>query len=317
VTGRLQRLVFRLRPEEALALAFLVPTTYLTLVADGYAQAHHVARSQYPAAVARLALTAALLLALLLASRLWPRARGVLLAREALPFLACVLVYTNLHDTLGFASARDVHDHLAAFDSWLFGVQPTVWAGRFVTRDRTELMNVLYWNFSWIAAGPSLVLLLRGRWREFRAATFGVVLCFFLGYALYLVFPAAPPRLALAHQYQVSLLPGTISDLADRALQLLPTDSRAAFPSLHAAVSALALAYVWRHLRPLVVVWLPAVLGLVVSTIYLRHHFVADLLAGFALAPVAAWLAPRIDRAWAERQRALGCRPALGAGRDG
>jgi len=307
------RWLLRLRLEEALALAFLVPTTYFTVVADHYARLNQVTRSQYPAAVARLAFAVALLLLLALAVRRWPAARPVLWLRETLPFLACVLVYTNLHDTLGFANPHDIHDQLADFDQWLFGVQPTVWAERFVTRERTELMNLLYWNFAWIALAPSVWLLARGRWREFRTVTFGVVLCFLLGYFLYLAFPAAPPRLVLAHQYRVHLLGGPLSGMADRALQLLPTDSRAAFPSLHAAVSVLALGYAWRHARWLVALLLPAVLGLLVSTIYLRHHFVADLLAGFALAPVAAWLAPRLDRAWSARQRALGCTPALGA----
>jgi membrane-associated phospholipid phosphatase len=58
---------------------------------------------------------------------------------------------------------------------------------------------------------------------------------------------------------------------------------------------------------------LPLAVGLWVSTIYLRHHYVVDLLAGFALAPVALWAAPRLDRWWAARQRALGFAPARGA----
>jgi membrane-associated phospholipid phosphatase len=55
------------------------------------------------------------------------------------------------------------------------------------------------------------------------------------------------------------------------------------------------------------------VLGLWVSTIYLRHHYAVDLLAGWALAPLALWLAPRIDGWWAKKQRAVGQEPARGA----
>ena len=46
-------------------------------------------------------------------------------------------------------------------------------------------------------------------------------------------------------------------------------DSRAAFPSLHAAVSLLVLVYAWRFARPLFYAMLPFVIGLGVSTIYL------------------------------------------------
>ena len=60
-------------------------------------------------------------------------------------------------------------------------------------------------------------------------------------------------------------------------------------------------------------VLLPFVLGLWASTIYLRHHYFVDLVAGWLLAPVAVWLAPRVDGWWARRQRALGYEPARGA----
>jgi hypothetical protein len=39
-----------------------------------------------------------------------------------------------------------------------------------------------------------------------------------------------------------------------------------------------------------------------------------DLVAGWAIAPVAVWLAPRVDAWWARRQRELGYEPARGAG---
>ena len=60
-------------------------------------------------------------------------------------------------------------------------------------------------------------------------------------------------------------------------------------------------------------VLLPFVLGLWVSTIYLRHHYVVDLLAGWLLAPVAvaARAAPR-RLVGARRQRALGYAPVAG-----
>lgn len=293
---------------------FLVPTTWYTLAADASTRGQAIARGGvYASAVSRLAFTLALLLLLRLLLRQWPGARVTLLARELLPFVACVLVYTNLHDTLGFVRDADIHPALAAFDQALFGVQPTVWAERFVSPGLTELMNLCYWSFGWIAPLVPLALLLRGRLREMRTATFGIVLCFFFGYALYVAFPARPPWVALAGRYSVDLGGYTLSHAAAGAMALLPTDSRAAFPSLHTAISLLSLYYAARFLRPLAWLIAPFVLGLLVATVYLRHHFVADLLAGAALAPCAAWLAPRIDAAWARAQRAHGLAPALGA----
>jgi len=68
-----------------------------------------------------------------------------------------------------------------------------------------------------------------------------------------------------------------------------------------------------RYVRVWFAILLPFVVGLWASTVYLRHHYVVDLLAGWALVPVALWVAPRLDAWWARRQRALNVPVALGA----
>jgi membrane-associated phospholipid phosphatase len=312
---RLRRLLFRLRPEEAVALAFVLPTTWLTIAAYLHAREAGLLGPRYPGGVARLAVVVVLLGGLALALRRWPGSALVRGLRETVPLLACFLIYTNLHDTIGFVNPHDVHDRLVALDGRIFGVQPCVWAERFITPARTEVMQFLYLNFFWIAPSTSLILLLQRRFTAFRAATLGVVTCFFMGYALYVIFPAAPPRLVLAHEFTKNLrgYPVGFSTLSAEAFSLLPVDSRAAFPSLHAAASLVALLFAWRSVRWWFWVLLPFTVGLWVSTIYLRHHYFVDLVAGWLLAPVAAWTAPRVDAWWARQQRALGYEPARGA----
>lgn len=311
----MRRLVFRLRPEEAVALAFVLPTTWLTVQAYLYARAQGVLGPRYPGGVVRLGVVVLLLALLGLALRRWPSSPAVRALRETVPLLACFLIYTNLHDTIGFVNPHDVHHWLVGLDDAIFGVQPCVWAERFITPARTEAMQFLYLNFFWIAPSTSILLLARRRFPEFRAATLGVLTCFFMGYALYVLFPAAPPRLVLVYEFTKSLrgYPVGFSNLSAQAFSLLPVDSRAAFPSLHTAASTVALVYAWRHVRPWFWVLLPFVVGLWASTIYLRHHYFVDLVAGWLLAPAAVWVAPRVDGWWARRQRALGIEPARGA----
>ena len=309
------RLLFRLRLEEAVALAFLLPTTYLTIAANLSAQEAGVLGARHPGGLVRLGVAVAGLVLLALALALWPGSPLVRGLREVLPFLVCVLIYTNLHDTIGFVNPHDVHHYLAALDQAIFGVQPSVWAEQFITPGRTEVMEFLYLSFFWIAPSTALILLVQRRFPEFRAATMGVLVCFYLGYVLYVVFPAAPPRLVLVYEFRKNLrgYPHFFSSLSAQAFALLPVDSRAAFPSLHAAVSTVALVHAWRRLRGWFWALLPFVLGLWASTIYLRHHYAVDLVAGFLLAPCAIWLAPRADAWWARKQRDLGFEPARGA----
>ncbi len=311
----MRRWIFRLRVEEAIALAFLLPTTYLTLLAEAHARSLGVLGERYLGGPPRLLVAAVLLALLAAARRLWPGSRWLLGAREILPFFVCILIYTNLHDTVGFVNPHDIHDYLAALDVQIFGVLPCVWAERFITPGRTQAMTLLYMNFLWIAPSTAVLLLIRGRWREFRTTAMGILTCFYIGYFCYLAFPAAVPAVVQVYDFRKSLqgYPQIFSNLSARAFELLPENARDAFPSLHAAVSLLALVYAWRFLRPWFWTLLPFVLGLWASTIYLRQHYVVDLFAGWVLAPAAMAVAPRLDAWWARRQRELGYQPARGS----
>jgi membrane-associated phospholipid phosphatase len=59
-----------------------------------------------------------------------------------------------------------------------------------------------------------------------------------------------------------------------------------AFPSLHCAVSAFLLWLEWGHARRIFFVMLAPCVGLWFSTVYLRHHYLVDVFAGFTLTAV-------------------------------
>jgi membrane-associated phospholipid phosphatase len=54
----------------------------------------------------------------------------------------------------------------------------------------------------------------------------------------------------------------------------------AAFPSQHVAGAVAALWGAWRHRRWLFWIFLPSVLCMCVSTVYVRNHYVADVFGG-------------------------------------
>jgi membrane-associated phospholipid phosphatase len=226
---------------------------------------------------------------------------AVAFLRTMLPFVMCIAVYTNLHDTVRYVNPHDVHAQIAAVEQWIFGGQPVIWAERYITPARTEFFNLFYANFYLVA--PSVVMLLwfRGRTVAARRVLLGVILCFYVGYVLYIVFPAAPPRLYFGSigLFTVTLRGGPITNFQEALIGLMPNHAaRAAFPSLHSAVSCLSLYYAWKYCRWFFPILLTFVAGLLVSTVYLRHHWVVDLIAGALLVPFIIWLTPRYERAW-------------------
>ena len=103
--------------------------------------------------------------------------------------------------------------------------------------------------------------------------------------------------------FSVTLRGGAITNFQQALIEMMPNHAaRAAFPSLHAGVSCLSLAYSWRYLRGYFPVLLAFVVPLLVSTVYLRHHWVVDLLAGAALVPWVLWVTPRLFSATTSRR---------------
>lgn len=229
------------------------------------------------------------------------RLRAVEFLRTMLPFVMCIAVYTNLHDTVRFVNPHDVHAEIAAVEQWLFGGQPVLWAERYITPARTELFNLFYANFYLVAPSVVMILWFGGQRAAARHVLLGTILCFYTGYLLYVIFPAAPPRLYFGSLglFTVTLKGGPITNFQEALIGLMPNHAaRAAFPSLHAAVSCLSIYYAWKYCRWFVPILVTFVIGLLVSTVYLRHHWVVDLLAGALLVPFIIWLTPRYERAW-------------------
>lgn len=304
----------RLRPEEGLLVLGFVVSAIVTVYANLDLARAGISSRRIEGGLARLGAVVLLAFVVLWIHRYLHRADTGTRARQvaeffrmALPFVMCIAVYTNLHDTVRFVNPNDIHHHLAAAEEWLFGGQPVVWAEAYITPARTEFFNFFYANFYLVA--PSVVILLwfRRQYDAARQVLLGTVICFYTGYVLYVLFPAAPPRLYFESLglFSVSLKGGAITNFQSALIEMMPNHaSRAAFPSLHAGVSTLSLTYAWRYSRSFFPVLLLFVAPLLVSTVYLRHHWVVDLLAGAALVPWVLWVTPRFDRWWRNGQAA-------------
>lgn len=302
---RLLGQALRLRPEEFLAVAFFVPSSLVTLRAGLWLQeAGLTVTPRIRHGFIRLAVTAAAMGLFFLFVRARPAWKRLGWIRDLAPFLFCIAIYTNLHDTIHFVNPHDVHDALIRIDAWMFGVQPCVWAQQFYHPLLTDLFSVAYMNYFLISVSVVGWLLVERRPEALRETLFGTILCFYLGYVLYVIFPAAPPRLTLADQFVRDFSGSWLTATQFKIIDVNPTSARGAFPSLHCAITLVTLMYAYKFRKLLfALLVVPGVL-LVLATVYLRHHYVIDIFAGFALSVLAYVAAPRVDAAWTRwRQR--------------
>jgi len=300
VHPRLRRAVFQLRIEEFATLLLFAPTAYaLARMSATHRDTLSGPAAAFPGAMPRLLALLAATALLLWVAHVKPQWRFV---RDVMPFLFCANIYFSLYDLIRFFHAPDITGALYRWDLALFGgVEPTVWAERFIHPALTDFFTVCYWLFYVLAPLLGLILYLQKYHRAFRGTMVAVVLCLFLGYIGYVAWPASAPRLFIPTAYSVPLHGLAVLDYTRAATAAVPLTAYGAFPSLHCAVALLAVLLAFRYRRWFAWVQIPFAAGLVFGTVYLRHHWVVDILAGFVLTLVSFWAGPRIEDWWISR----------------
>jgi membrane-associated phospholipid phosphatase len=212
-------------------------------------------------------------------------------------FVTVITVF-SIFNSLG-ALIAGIH-HTTTFDAYLisvdhalFGVHPTVWMERLISPTLSAILQFAYLTYYFIPISLGTVLIARGRFGAFEEALFGILLCFYLSYLGYLLVPAIGPRFTLGHLQTGGLQVSPFIEKIQDTLNGLEKNKTDAFPSGHTAVSLMSLYYAWKSReKKLFVGLIPVVAGLIVSTVYLRYHYVIDVIAGIALTVLTIYLAP-------------------------
>ncbi len=212
-----------------------------------------------------------------------------------LPILIIPVIFDSLGDLIPWIRPRYFDDVLIRIDHGLFGVHPTVWIERFIHPMLTNLLQIAYSSYYFIPISLGILLAVRKKHKDFDEAVFGIVLCFYLSYIGYLLVPAIGPRFTLEHMQTMDFRESPIAVAIQNILNRLENTKTDAFPSGHTAVALMTLYYAWKC-KEKVLFWilLPVVSALVISTVYLRYHYVIDVVAGILLVAVTIYLAPRV-----------------------
>src|SRR5262249_21752313 len=138
---------------------------------------------------------------------------------------------------------------------------------------------------------PATLHWLAGRRVRAERLLLTLALSMYLGFAGYAIFPAYGPIGSM-----VGLRP--YGENAATELVAAYGVALGTFPSLHAGISAGVAIDGWRTSSRWGIVLTAVATAIWASTIYLRYHWLLDLLAGLALAAACTWLAGRIQAAW-------------------
>ena len=206
---------------------------------------------------------------------------------------------------------RDYDSLLIAIDRALFGINPTQWLAHFANPYLTEVLQIAYSLFYVLFVAAGLELYRKKNLYQFGYFRLTVVYGFFLSYIGYFTLPAVGPRFTL-HDFSAidTEMPGLLltpylrwfvnifesipaGATSSAALALAQRD---VFPSGHTMLTLItvALAYKFKlRIRH-------CVMGtgslLIIATVYLRYHYVIDIVAGALLALPCLLSADKIFR---------------------
>jgi membrane-associated phospholipid phosphatase len=212
------------------------------------------------------------------------------------PFAVVYLCYRALRGAIPAFVSGGVEDALVRADVALLGSSPAWSLSAIHAPWLTELLAYAYATMFFLPLAVMLVLHARRRDAELRRVALSLQLAFYIGFTIFLLVPARSPDVVYA--FPTELQGHGFFEASMRAWRSLQAVTYDAFPSMHTAISTLALVQAVRLRLKIWPVMLPIVVLLQLATVYLRQHYLVDVVAGWGVAAIAIVAASLLSRAW-------------------
>ena len=234
-------------------------------------------------------------------------ARGAAMLRLAHGVLVVPLVFTQVGVLIQAVRAVDYAAALERLDRALFfGTNPLETLERVSSPWLTEVMQWAYTSYLLLPIGLVALLAWKASGGNISRSLFALLGVMYLSYIGYFLVPASGPNIhcnlarpgacpieSLGLYHFIDDLPGTwLAEPLRRWMFEVELTKKDCFPSGHVAVAIVCWILARRIHRPLGFVFGVLAAGVILSTVYLRYHYVVDVIAGALLAAFAltAWL---------------------------
>lgn len=217
-------------------------------------------------------------------------------------------IYSNIHLFIPIVNPYDYDQILIKWDYAIFGLNPTNWIDNFSTPILTEYLQFCYMMFYVIPFILGIEFTLRNKDDKFFDYARIVIFGFFVSYLLYFFMPAIGPRFTL-HDFTLlnQELPGLyltnfFRELVNAGGGVFPHTpnpasivNRDCMPSGHTMMTLISIIMAFKYNSKYK--WLVAVIGtsLIIATVYLRYHYVVDVIAGIIFAMITIWIEPKVE----------------------
>ncbi len=203
--------------------------------------------------------------------------------RYAYPLILIIYLYpeTDQFNNIFFANQDPFFSRI---EESIFGLQPSLLLlEKFPQLWIVELMSFGYFSYYLLIFGFSLILFLRNP-RLFYRLTFIIISSFYIYYIIFILLPVAGPQYFFASPdnevptaYLFSRMLKLVQELGER-----PTG---AFPSSHVGIVLIIIWYTIKYFRQWIYLVLPLSIVLIISTVYLKAHYLIDSITAIVTIP--------------------------------
>ncbi len=226
-----------------------------------------------------------------------------------LPFV--FLTFKEIYFMVHPIRVVDYDSVLISIDRFIFGTDPTYALMKIANPYLTELLQIVYATFFFLPIILAVDLMLNDRYEDLKYETFLIIYGFTLSYIGYFIVPAVGPRFTLHNFANTnSELPGLfltnyLREIVNAGESITSTTpnpiaivQRDVFPSGHTEMTLLVMYLSIRFKTKSRWFFIPDGTLLVFSTVYLRYHYVADVIGGTIFMIFAAWSGIHIYNWW-------------------
>ena len=210
------------------------------------------------------------------------------LLQNILVFALMTFLYkeTAMLNTLIFPK---IDEFLSNLDQNIFKFQPSIeFSKQFNSLFFSELFYFGYFCYYLL---PLVVFGILYKFLPQKIEEFGFILIssFLLYYFIFIIIPAEGPQFYFTFPDNYIEAQGIFGN-AIKLIQKNGEAPTAAFPSSHVGISWIVIFWLYQNFRKSVKYFLPFVILLMFSTVYIKAHYFVDVVAGFISAPIVFFL---------------------------
>jgi membrane-associated phospholipid phosphatase len=181
----------------------------------------------------------------------------------------------------------------AGIDQWLFGCQPALEFSKALPyRWLSELMSFGYFSYFLILVFIAVYLYFANK-KAGEKAVFVLLCSFFIYYILFIILPVVGPQFYFPDN---QVPDGYLFRPLLIAAQSTGEKPTGAFPSSHVGVSIIYLIIIYKYARKYFAYFVPIVIMLIISTVYIKAHYVIDVIGGAVSAPIIYFCANKLSK---------------------